>query len=255
MILFLRSSLFNILFISVTAVMCVLCLPGLLLPRAKAMFIVKLFVNSVYFLEKNIIGLDYEVRGLEHLPAQGPYIIAAKHESPYETMKLHRLFKDPAIILKKELLSIPLWGKFLQKSGPIAIDRKAGKQSMQQIIDGARVIIAERRPIVIFPQGTRVYPWQTIADRPYKIGAARLKKETGVPLIPMALNTGMFWPKGSWLKQKGKIVFEFLPPVDDRLELPETLQDLSARLEAASQKLAQEAVDVYKVPDIRQKKV
>lgn len=238
---FIRSTLFNILFFGATGLACVLCLPGLLLPKRKAMRIVRAFVNSVYWLEKHILGLDYEVRGLEHLPRHGSYIIAAKHESAYETMKLHRLFADPAVVLKQELLNIPLWGRFLAKTQPIAIDRSAGKQALEQIIDGALAIQSQERAIVIFPQGTRVSPDTTTAEKPYRIGVARMSERTGMPIIPMALNSGVFWGKHQWGKRGGRAVFEFLPPVASGLGVYEIMRDLETRLETASSGLRDEA--------------
>lgn len=241
LMIFLRSTLFNIAFFGVTALMCVACLPGLLLPRRQALMIVTLFVRSVYFFEKNIAGINYEIRGREHLPAAGPYIVAAKHQSAYETMKLHVLFRDPAVILKKELLKIPLWGWFLAKSDPIAIDRSQGREAIAQIIDGARRVGAEGRPIIIFPQGTRVRIDQTTADKPYKIGVARLREATNLPVIPMALNAGYFWPKHRWIKKPGTVIFEFLPPVPAGLSVQETIKDIENRLEYASAALLAEA--------------
>lgn len=243
-----RSTIFNIVFYGFTAISCVLCLPFLFLPKKDAMWAVRLFVDSALFFERHILGLDYEVRGLEHLP-KGPCIVAAKHESAYETTKLNILFDDPAIILKRELLRIPLWGRFLAKVEPIAIDRSQGKEAMEQIIDGARRVQAQGRPIIIFPQGTRVSPSKKVSDRPYKIGAARMALETGLPLVPMALNSGMFWPRKSWRKRPGKIVFEFLPPVSLASNDPTVItRDLESRLEAASDALHREAIKLYGVP-------
>lgn len=239
--IFLRSTLFNIFFYGLTALACILCLPALFLPRPKAMCVVKAFVHSVYALEKFFIGLDFEVRGKENLPPDGSFIVAAKHQSPYETMKLHILFRDPSVILKRELLKVPLWGRFLAKSDPIAINRGT-RESAQQIIDGARRMQQQGRPIVIFPQGTRVYTWQTAEDKPYKSGAARMQEATGMTIVPLALNTGLFWPRRSWLKWPGKVVFEFLSPIPPGQAVGETMAQLEDRLETASKKLEQEAI-------------
>lgn len=239
--IFLRSTLFNLFFYGLTALACVLCLPALFMPRPRAMRVVKAFVRSVYALEKLFIGLDFEVRGQENLPTSGSFIVAAKHQSPYETMKLHILFDDPSVILKKELLKIPLWGKFLAKSDPIAINR-GSKESAQQIIEGARRMQKQGRPIIIFPQGTRVYTWQTTQDKPYKSGAARMQETTGLTIIPLALNTGIFWPRRSWRKWPGKVVFEFLPPIAPGQAPSETMKQLEALLEAESKKLENEAL-------------
>lgn len=241
MITFIRSTIFNILFYGLTALACILCLPGLLLPRAQALYVVYFFVYSVQILEKYVLGLDYEVRGAEHLPKDGPFIVAAKHQSPYETMKLHILFKDPAIVLKQELLRIPLWGRFLKKIDPIAIDRSQGKTAMAQIIEGAFHVRAQNRPLVIFPQGTRVYPHETPADKPYRIGVARIYEETAMPIIPLALNSGYFWPRRSWTKKPGKAIFEFLPPIMPGGNAQEVLDALQETVETKSTALHEEA--------------
>lgn len=246
-IIAIRSTIFHFAFYIATGIACVLCLPGLLLPKKHAMWIVKLFVYGVYFLERTIVGLDYEVRGKENLPREGSFIVAAKHQSPYETMKLNVIFADPAIVLKQELLRIPLWGWFLAKVEPIGIDRKQGSSAMSQIIQGAIRIRGQARPIVIFPQGTRVHPWQTPADKPYKIGVARMHEQTGLPIVPLALNSGMFWPRGGWLIPPGKVVFEFLPPLAQGLGVYEIMKSLEQQLESHSNALAAEAVERYGV--------
>jgi 1-acyl-sn-glycerol-3-phosphate acyltransferase len=243
-----RSTLFNIAFYGFTALACILCLPFLFLPKKDAMFAVRLFVHGAHFFEKYILGLDYEVRGREHLPASGSFIIAAKHESPYETTKLNILFDDPAIVLKRELLRIPLWGKFLAKVDPIAIDRSAGKEAMEQIIEGAKRIRDQGRPIVIFPQGTRVHTWVTTAERPYRIGVVKAALAAGLPVIPMALNSGMYWPRKSWLKHPGRVVFEFLPPLDMSQDTTSIMKELETRLETATKALHREAVEKYDAP-------
>lgn len=240
-VFFIRSTLFNIAFYGTTALACVLCLPGLLLPKRQAMWIVKLFVHSVWFFERRILGLDFEVRGREHIPSTGSFIIAAKHQSPYETMKMHILFDDPAIVLKKELLKIPLWGWFLAKSDPVAIDRSRARESLGQMGEGGLRAKAQGRPIVIFPQGTRVHTWQTPQDKPYKAGVAKLRDATGLPVIPLALDSGFFWPRSSWIKKPGRVVFEFLPPVPENLGVYEVVKDLQERLEKRSNLLVQEA--------------
>lgn len=239
--IFIRSTLFNILFYGTTALACVLCLPGLLLPKEKAMYIVRAFVKTIAFLEKYILDLTYEIEGAEFLPESGSFIVAAKHQSPYETFKLNILFNDPAIVLKQELLRIPLWGRFLAKVEPIAIDRSKGSSAMKQIIDGALHIKKQGRPIIIFPQGTRVYPEQSSKEKPYKAGIARMYQETGLPVIPLALNTGTFWPRHSWIKKPGKVTFKFLPPMPTGLNGKEFMDKLENDLEKESSALHQKA--------------
>lgn len=239
--IFLRSTIFNLIMYGATAIACIFCLPGLLLPRKGAFAIVYAYVHTIHFLEKHILGLDYEVRGLEHLPKDGSFIVAAKHQSPYETFKLHILFADPAVVLKQELLKIPLWGWFLSRIHPIAIDRSNGRRASQQVIDGAKRVAQENRPIIIFPQGTRVYPWQTPKDKPYKNGAGRMYEATGMPIVPLALNTGLFWPRTSWVKRPGKVIFEFLPPILPGKTAAAVTKELEERIESASNALEAES--------------
>lgn len=236
-----RSTLFNILFFIVTFILCFAYIPALLLPRKVFTGLVRFWIHVCTFLECTVMGLSYEVRGREHIPKDGSYIIAAKHQSIYETIKLRVLFPDPAIILKKELLGIPLWGWYLKKSGVIAIDRGTPETALKSIGEGAIEMATAGRPIIIFAQGTRTRPNETPADKPYKGGVARIQDATGLPIIPMALNSGLFWPKGGWLKSPGKVVFEFLPPILPGKERKDLIKEIETRLEDASNSLMNEA--------------
>lgn len=238
--LMVRSHIFNFFFIVLTAIACVVLLPTLLLPRKYYMATVLIFVHKVYWLEKLILGLNFEVRGQENLPKEGSFIVAAKHQSPYETMKLHILFKDPAIILKKELLSIPLWGMYLKKSDVIAIDRSTPETAVASIKEGALRMKAQGRPIIIFPQGTRVDVDATTAEKPYKVGVARIQEATGLPIIPLALNTGLYWPKSGWLKSTGTVIFKFLEPIAPGLERGKLMSALEEKIESESTSLKNE---------------
>ncbi len=236
--IYIRSILFNACFYAVITLMCVIFLPAVLLPKRGALWIARFHLKVIYFLERHIIGLDYEIRGLEHLPKDTAFLVAAKHQSTYETLKLHFIFDDPAIILKKQLLYIPVWGWFLWRTEPIAIDRKNRKQASKQVIDGAKRVMKQNRPIIIFPQGTRVRIDQDTAEKPYKIGIARMQEATGLPIIPLALNTGKFWPRNSWIKRPGKVIFEFLPPIPANGQKPEAvIRTLEETIENASQDL------------------
>lgn len=236
-----RSILFNICFWAWSILVCVTIIPLVFSSKKTALCISHIFNNGVYVIEKYVLGLDYEVRGLEYLPKEGPYLIAAKHQSAYETMKLHRLFGDPAIILKKELLSIPIWGKFLGKLDIIAIDRSNGESALNSITNGAARMKEQGRPIVIFPQGTRVRVDATPADKPYKGGIIKMYNATQLPIIPLALNSGLFWPRNSFLKRPGKVLFEFLPAIEPGLEDKKVMKALEERLEEASIRLMDES--------------
>lgn len=237
------SILFNVIFYSVTFVLCFSYLPLLLLPRPWFLGAVRFYLNIVYGLEKYLLGLDYEVRGIENLPTRGSYIIAAKHQSQYETFKLHFLFRDPAIILKRELIAIPLFGWYLNKTDVIAIDRSTPEKAIESIQDGARRMQAQGRPILIFPQGTRVSPHETAQEKPYKVGVARIQESTGLPIIPMAMNAGLFWPKRGFFKSSGKVIFEFLEPIPSGMDRAALLKILEERIEEKSNALMSESLN------------
>jgi 1-acyl-sn-glycerol-3-phosphate acyltransferase len=240
---FLRSLLFSLIFLpAFTLLVClVIGIPFLFMERKKFLGILRFWVKGVTWMEKYLLGLNYEIRGKENLPSDGSFIVAAKHESTYETFKLHALVDDPAIILKKELLSIPLWGWYLKKSGVIAIDRSTPEKAAVSVRDGAKAVAEAGRPIVIFPQGTRVAFDALPSENPYKAGIYRVYEATGLPVVPMALNSGCFWPKGSILKKPGRVVFEFMPPMPPALDRSGFMAELERRLEAQSAKLAIEA--------------
>jgi 1-acyl-sn-glycerol-3-phosphate acyltransferase len=247
---FWRSTIFNLAFYSTTAVSCIVFLPFLLFPRSAFMWVVGVFVNTVYFLEKNILGLDYEIRGLEHLPKDKPFIVAAKHQSPYETFKLRLLFDDPAIILKRELTKIPLWGWYLAKSDVIAIDRGSPEAAMKSMESGGLRMRDAGRPIVIFPQGTRVRPQETPKEKPYKPGVFRIQAATGMSVVPMALNSGAYWPRSGWIKRPGKVVFEFMKPIPaGKFPKKEFMKELERRVEEKTEKLMKEAENPPPVPE------
>lgn len=243
-----RSTLFNILFYGLNAVACIFLIPFFAAPRPWIMGLVQAYVRAIAALEYIVLGLRYEVRGREHLPASGAYIVAAKHQSPYETFKLHLLFRDPAIVLKQELLRIPLWGTYLKKTDVIAIDRSSPSAAIESIQRGAMRMKEQGRPIVIFPQGTRVSVDATPTEKPYKIGVSRMQEATQLPVVPMALNSGMFWPKAGWLKSGGTVIFEFLPPIPPGQPAQEVLRQLEQHVEAASRGLMEEARQKNMVP-------
>lgn len=239
--IWLRSLVFNISFFLMTAITCIVLVPALALPRKVTLKIVTFYLWLNSLVEKYIVGLTFEVRGREYLPTSGSYFAAAKHQSTYETLKMFHLFGDPAIILKKELRRIPLWGWHAWKLDFIFIDRSDRGGAMASIVKGAQHIKEQGRPIIIFPQGTRVRAEQTSADKPYKGGIAKMYAATDLPIIPLALNTGLFWPRGSFKKYPGKVIFEFLPPIEPGLPEKKVMQALEDRIEEVSIRLMHEA--------------
>lgn len=235
--IYLRSLLFHLCFFAWTALWAILLLWTFFIPRRAMVWVITQFFRSYMLFERGIVGLRYEVKGWENLPP-GPCIIAMKHQSAYETLKLHHLFGDVAIILKRELMFIPFWGWYQAKSGVIPVDRGAKGVAMRSMLLGARKVAAQGRRIVIFPQGTRIAPG---ARRPYKTGVAVMYEELGLPIVPVALNAGVFWPRHGFLIHPGTVTFEILPPILPGLPREEALRQLEEQLEAASDHLVQQA--------------
>ncbi len=232
--IFIRSLAFNLAYFSWTVLVSVVLAWTTLLPRPQLMAVVIWYLRSVAFLERTLLGLRYEVRGREHLPKQGSYLVAAKHQSAWETMKVILLLPDPAVVLKRELTQIPIWGRLARKSEMIPVDRGARGRAMSSLLDGARKVAAKNRPIVIFPQGTRVAPG---TYHNYRVGVGVLYENLHLPIVPMALNSGVFWPRRSFLKKSGTVVVEFLPPIQPGLQRFEAMIELETRLEAATDRL------------------
>lgn len=230
----LRSLLFNIAFHVWTAIVCVGLLWMLLLPRPAMVRIVMWYLRTVGWLERTLVGIRYEVRGRENIPASGAYILAAKHQSAWETMKLHLLVNDPAIILKRELMWLPIWGWYAAKARMIPVDRGARGRAIASLVRNSRPVVKEGRPIVIFPQGTRVAAG---AHRPYRVGVGVLYEALDIPVVPMALNAGLYWPRKSFIKRPGTVVVEFLPPIPPGLGRAALMRELEDRLETATDRL------------------
>jgi len=237
MTLILRSILFNIVYHGWTMFCCVALLWMGLLPRKGMIEVIRWYMGTLYWIERTILGLDYVVKGLEHLPKDGPVLIGAKHQSMWETMKLHLIFDDPAIVLKRELLWIPIWGWYAAKADQIPVHRGKKGAAIASLIAGAKRMKAQGREIVIFPQGTRTAAG---AYQPYKVGIALLYETLDIPLVPMALNSGVFWGRRTFVKRPGTITIEFLPPIPPGLPKEEALAELERRLEAASERLSLE---------------
>lgn len=206
-----------------------------------ALGVAHFYTNGAYYLEKYVLGLDYEIRGIENRPPMDqPYLVGAKHQSAYETVKLFRLFGDPTIILKRELLSLPLFGWYLRGLDVIAIDRGNREQASSSLFEGARRMREQNRPIVIFPQGTRVLPRATAQQKPYKSGIIKLYTELNLPILPVAMNTGVYWPRNSFWKHPGKIVIEFLPLIPPGLPGGDAMKIMENGIEERSTALVEE---------------
>lgn len=238
MILLIRSLAFNCLFYVNLMALMVVGLPTLAMPRRYIFKIARIWARSSLWLLKAICGTHVEFRGREHIPA-APFIVAAKHQSVWETFALTLLFDDFCYILKRELTYIPFFGWYLWKSGQIAIDRKSGSSALTQAAVRAQQIFAEQRVLFIFPEGTR-----RAAGAPpkYKFGVAHIYDVSSVPCLPIALNSGVFWARRSWLRRPGTIVVDVLEPIAPGRDKDVFFNDLQDRLETASEHLIAEAL-------------
>jgi 1-acyl-sn-glycerol-3-phosphate acyltransferase len=232
-----RSALFNLVFYAWTALLAIAALPMLLAPRPTVMRFGRRWSGSVLALAHAIAGIDYELRGAEHLP-RTPAIIAMKHQSAWDTLAAPALFGDVAIVLKRELLWIPFYGWYARKAGMIPVDRGAGASALKAMVRRARAVVAQSRPIVIFPEGTRT---AVGAGRDYHPGVAALYTQLGLPVVPVAVNSGLFWPRRSFLKRPGRIIVEALTPLPPGLPRRTFLNELQSRIETATERLVAEA--------------
>jgi len=239
-ILFVRSLLFHVGFLTWAIIANVGLLWVLVLPRKTVVRFITYYFRGNLPIERYLAGITYEVRGLENIP-EGPCVIASKHQSTFETLMMHILLGDPAIVLKRELMWIPLWGWYQARSGMIPIDRGAHGKAMLSMVDNAGKAVAEGRKIVVYPQGTRVRPG---VRKPYKVGAAAIAQRYDLPVVPLALNTGMFWPRRSFWVYPGKVIFEFLPPLPKGGSVTDMTRKLEEILEPASQRLCEEVTAV-----------
>ena len=233
-LMWVRSVLFSFVFMFWALVPTALLIWIVLLPKAQLVKIIGFWQSGVMWLAKVMVGIDYKIVGWENVP-KGACIIAAKHQSAYETCMLHVLFGDPAIVLKKELTRIPIWGWYAKASGLIPIDRKGGVKALALMKKACDDAVKAGRKIVIFPQGTRIKPG---VKKPYKVGVVALYQDLELPVVPVALNSGLFWPKDSWLKKSGTVTVEFLPPIPAGLSRSQMMRRLESDIETASNRLA-----------------
>ncbi|CAN5245757.1 lysophospholipid acyltransferase family protein [soil metagenome] len=231
-----RSLIFNAVFYVNLVLFLVLGSWFSLMPRKWAVRALQAWASTSVLLLRVIAGIRVEVRGAEHIP-QGAALVAAKHQSLWETFALIPMVDDPAMVLKRELVWIPLFGWFIPKFRMIAVERSAGSQALRKMIADAKAAAAMGRQIVIFPEGTRRPP-----DAPpeYKPGAAALYLALGLPCTPVALNSGLYWPRRKFQRYPGTVIVEFLPAIPPGLPRRDFAQRLEAAIEGATSRLVAE---------------
>jgi 1-acyl-sn-glycerol-3-phosphate acyltransferase len=224
-----RSILFNIYFPIWTFSLSMFAIPLVLTPPKIAAKIGPIWAAGTLLGLRIICGTKYEVRGKENLPPE-PFVIASKHESAFETALFLLLHNQPAYILKQELLKIPFYGKHLQAMAMIPIDRSGGSKTIKQMQKDVNDRLSKKHCVIIFPEGTRTKPK---AKPNYQSGIAFIYKELdkNIPVVPVALNSGSFWGRNSFLKKPGTIIIEYLPPIKPGLERKEFMEKLQSAIE------------------------
>jgi 1-acyl-sn-glycerol-3-phosphate acyltransferase len=233
----LRSLTFNLLFYLWTAAVVLICMPALPWGPSAVFPIGRFWARGSFFLLRKVVGLTHRVIGRERMPAE-PVIAAMKHQSSWDTIVGLLLFARPAYVLKRELTWIPVFGWYAWWGNMIALDRKAGGAAVRRLLRKARSAVAAGQSVVIYPEGTRTLPFER---RPYQPGVAGLYEHLGLPVVPIALNSGLFWGRRSFVKRPGEITIEILEPIAPGLGRKAFLEELERRLETASQRLAEAA--------------
>lgn len=230
----LRSALCLLLSYLWTGLLILLYLPLLaVLPRRRMQWWGALWCRGVILLARVICGIRHRVIGRERLPA-GPLILAAKHQSAWDGVIFHLLCDDPVFVLKEELLRVPMFGLYLRRLGNIGIDRGAGVRAIRQMLPAVAARLGEGSQVIVFPEGTRVAPG---TRHPYQPGVAALYQRFDVPLVPVALNSGLLWGRNAFLRYPGTITIEFLPPMPRGLRREAFLAALEERIETATGRL------------------
>lgn len=236
MLIFVRSVIFNVLFYLNTLFLLILALPTFFLPYRAIIWVATTWGRINLVLLRVIVGVRVEVRGAEKIP-KGPLLVAAKHQSAWETFALLPLFDNPVFIVKRELQWIPIFGWLMVKGRMVPVDRSAGAQALNAMAERARIELADNRQLIIFPEGTRR---PAGAEPRYKFGVAHLYAAEGVPCVPVALNSGLFWPRRSLRRIPGTVVVEILDPIPPGLDKTAFFKRLQSDIETATARLIDE---------------
>lgn len=231
----LRSALFNLLFFAFTAVAGLVCLPLVpLLDVPGRLALLAWWAGRVLDLLRLTTGIRLRLTGAEHLPTAGPALIASKHQSAFDTIVWLALLPRPAYVLKRTLLWIPLYGWYARAAGMIAIDRAARPAALRHLLRAGEAALAAGRQIVIFPEGTRTLPGER---RAYQPGVAVLAERSGLPVIPVATDSGLYWGRRAFLKRPGTITVAVLPPIPPGPDRQTLLARVEATIEAETDRL------------------
>lgn len=237
----LRSLVFGLVFYGITLVLSVLLAPSMLLPRPMVGAVSRFWVRICLWVVNVTLGIDVKVEGRENMP-DGPAIYASKHQSAAETLAFCLIVPDLAYILKRELFWVPIWGWYVWRVGMIGVNRSAGGVALKDMTQKAAKVLDAGRSIVIFPQGTRTPPG---TRRKYLPGTAALYAKAGVPVVPVALNSGLFWPRRKLAKYRGTITIQILEPIPPGLDKRAFLRRLEDTIEPATRELENRACEEF----------
>jgi len=233
-----RSVFYDLLQTVITVAFLIVFMILLILPPAAMQRAIHMWAHTMRFLSVHVMGMKVRVIGLENLP-DGPALIASKHQSAWDTAVFFLFFPRAVYVLKEELLSLPLWGRYARKYGSVAVDRSGGAASLKKLLTETKTFLAEGRSVIIFPEGTRVPPGE---HRRFHPGVAAIYKSADVPTVPVALNSGMFWGRRSiGMKKPGTITLEFLPPIQPGLDRKTFMNKLENDINIATDRLEAEA--------------
>ncbi len=238
-----RSILFQFVFYGWTALVCIVMIPLLFLPRRFVYLMPLCWTGAMPFILRVVCGIKVEIRGLENLPKENGYIVASKHQSAMETLLFHPVVPNLFFVLKRELLLLPLAGLYGWRTGCVGINRAGGAVTMRKMLADVQKNLKQGMNLVIFPEGTRTKPG---TKKPYSPGVALLYEQCQVPVVPVALNSGYFWPKNSVQKYPGTVIVEFLKPIPAGLHRRAFMSELYDRIE--------ERQDLFTDPFVGEKK-
>ena len=225
---FFRSLLFNIFLYAGIVIVFIIALPALFLPAKITLLFGKFLGHYVVLIVRIFLNTKVEFKGVENIPKTEKYFVASAHQSMFETFALQSVLDYPVFILKKELLKIPLFGQYLKKIKSIEIVRDTTTKDNLNFFDKvASIIKNEKRPLLIFPQGTRVKVDEIV---PFKKGVGRIYEALNISCVPIALNSGKVWPKKGIVKHPGKITVSFLKPIKPGLSRDEFIKNLEAKI-------------------------
>jgi 1-acyl-sn-glycerol-3-phosphate acyltransferase len=221
----LRSSAFALALVLITPPYALVALCTFPLPPLTRYRVIAGWSRLVIYLARSIVGIDWRIEGAEHLPSR-PAVILAKHQSAWETMAFQLFFPPQVHVLKRELLWIPFFGWGLALMSPIAIDRSRGVKALRAIAKKGRERLEQGFWVVVFPEGTRVQPGER---RAYQLGGAWLAAEAGAPVVPVAHNAGLVWPRNAFLKRPGTVTVRIGPTIDSANRDPKTVNELAEK--------------------------